>query len=745
MTASRRLRTSLYSLTVLSFVTGSAMAQTATAPAPASPSPAQDARPGDQKSKDNLPQPSNDTTSVTVKGRKSSIDRQSYDVSKLPDSQTGSASDLLNKVPGVNVDANGDVTYRGKSVTIYYNGHPSLMLQGDNRAIALQSMPASYVSSIEVISNPGAQFSSSSDGGAILNIVTKHDLPPGVFGSLHARLSSPGGFSSAGPYITFHAGKLTVMGSLNYNSSDRPSHVTYATQRLDATGQPSTANMADTFSRSRSHGPSTFSNFEYDLTPNDILTGQESYSSSTSRSASAGENLTLTGPANPTEAYDSSNSNSSHYDSAALILGWTHYGQKPDETLKVTNNASDSLSSRTSRSTGLYTASVLPANLATPRVTQSSGKSATHKNIINIDYNAPVGRDQLASGLEFSQQSDRSDTQFVTLSGLGAGTSNPLLSNRVADTQTQAAAYVTWQREFGAHWTVLGGLRLESAGLEANRVSDGTSVRTGYTHLNPSLFATDLLSDNARLRFSYTHRLQLPRPGDLIPAVVYNDANHISAGNPTLKPQETDAFEANYDFTGKTQSLGLHGFYHQDSRILLTSSFFVPDPLGAGNLVLETTRGNFGTSHSAGLEVTWSKRYGKVWSLSADATLSTTDLRSADINRLPVVSLGGRFTVNYNPTTKDSLSLSYMPSGKRLSGEGYTMPSSQSSLSYNRTLARKLFLVLSVSDMLRESKMQTITRTRTYDSTFAIANRAPTFSISLNRSFGGLNVITKVQ
>ena len=107
------------------------------------------------------------TTTVTVKGRKpaSTIDKQIYDVGKDPDSQTGTAVDALNKVPGVVADSDGNVTYRGKAVAIYLNGHPSLMLQGDNRGIALQSMPSGYIGSVEVISNPGAQYGSAAGGG----------------------------------------------------------------------------------------------------------------------------------------------------------------------------------------------------------------------------------------------------------------------------------------------------------------------------------------------------------------------------------------------------------------------------------------------------------------------------------------------------------------------------------------------------------------------------------------------------
>ena len=99
---------------------------------------------------------------MTVSAQKSlfnsAIDRKVYDVQQDVMSKSGSVSDLLQNVPSVQVDVDGNVSLRGSpDVQILINGKPSPLL-GSNIADALQQIPASSVEKIEVITNPSAKF-----------------------------------------------------------------------------------------------------------------------------------------------------------------------------------------------------------------------------------------------------------------------------------------------------------------------------------------------------------------------------------------------------------------------------------------------------------------------------------------------------------------------------------------------------------------------------------------------------------
>lgn len=100
---------------------------------------------------------------VTVTGQKSTmkleVDRKSFDVSQLISNAGQSASDVLDNVPSIEVDNDGNVSLRGNSsVEVWINGKAS-GLTSDNRAQILQQLPAESIERIEVIDNPSAKFS----------------------------------------------------------------------------------------------------------------------------------------------------------------------------------------------------------------------------------------------------------------------------------------------------------------------------------------------------------------------------------------------------------------------------------------------------------------------------------------------------------------------------------------------------------------------------------------------------------
>lgn len=88
-----------------------------------------------------------------------SIDRKTYNVGKDIRSATGSAGDLLQNVPSVDVDIEGNVSLRGNdNVLILVNGKTSTLMSAANRGMALEQMPADSIDKIEVIANPSAKY-----------------------------------------------------------------------------------------------------------------------------------------------------------------------------------------------------------------------------------------------------------------------------------------------------------------------------------------------------------------------------------------------------------------------------------------------------------------------------------------------------------------------------------------------------------------------------------------------------------
>ena len=122
---------------------------------------------------------------VEVKAEKSmmqmDIDKRVFNVEKNTTTSGGSAADVLQNVPSVAVDLDGNVSLRGKgNVTILIDGRPSTML-GSDVASALQSLSASSIESVEVITNPSSKYDAQGMSG-IINIITKRDKKFGLNG-----------------------------------------------------------------------------------------------------------------------------------------------------------------------------------------------------------------------------------------------------------------------------------------------------------------------------------------------------------------------------------------------------------------------------------------------------------------------------------------------------------------------------------------------------------------------------------
>ena len=684
---------------------------------------------------------SDDTTTVTVKGKKkeNQVDRQVYDVTKTPDSATASAAETLGKLPGVAVDPTGNVTLRGREVRIFLNGRPSLMLSGDNRAQALQAMPSAYLGSIEIISNPGPQFDSGSSD-PIINIVTKRKAPPGVFGSVSARANSTGR-GQVSNWTSYTNGDLNVSAyGGDYGS------VTTGRRGSDLQAFNSGALTDETQSNgtSLSHDQGVYlgASLEDDFTPNDVITGGLNYNHGQGDYAGQGRSAIYDSTGQATDINSSSSLGHYMYGSQALTFGYTHYGQKPDETLKIDGALSSSENRSASQNATTYALSSVPTNTGTLDDTKARDGDARNARL-NVDYNTPVGDDQVAVGGQVTR--DDSRAQLTSFGPDQAGT--PLLPETLLDDdfryhQTVSAVYGTWQREFTDALTVMGGLRAEDWDLDTLDVNAGTRGHASYLKVNPSLFATYVLSPKRKLRFSYSHHQHRPDPSQLNPHLVYNSTTSVTLGNPDLKPQENDSIEASYEYEDKALTYAVRSFYRRDDDLIAATSFFIPDPQNLGNQVLETTRENYGFQTADGFTGNYNDRLSDHLTLSGDATLTFTAIRNPEITGAQDgTSLGGSQSVTYVFDNKDQFYINYKLTGKSFSGQGFTDSYSVTSLQYKHVLTPKFDLVVAVNDLLRTAKTENITDTPLVRS-FAVSSRAaPTFYIALTRHFSHMDPI----
>ena len=145
------------------------------------------------------------------------IDKKVFSVDQNIAAAGGSATDVLQNIPSVDVDNDGNISLRNNaSVEVWINGKPS-GLTADNRAQVLQQMPAENIESIEVMTNPSAKFNPEGTAG-IINLVMKKNRKAGYYGSLSAGATVQNGKPgyNAGASINYNVGKFDVFANLGY-------------------------------------------------------------------------------------------------------------------------------------------------------------------------------------------------------------------------------------------------------------------------------------------------------------------------------------------------------------------------------------------------------------------------------------------------------------------------------------------------------------------------------------------------
>lgn len=668
-------------------------------------------------------------TTVTVTGQKppNRIDRQTYDNTKNIDSATGSAADALNKVPSVNVDPQGNVTLRGNSnVQIYVDGKPSVLMSADNRAAALQAMSSGDISSVEVMTNPGAQYSSEGTGG-IINLVMNKNRKPGGFGAVTASVGTDGRYNGnlSGSY---HKGKLTLNGSVGYRSDRRGGSVGSRLQRLDGNGNVINTTDTDGTGIGTIRNQSLNGSVDYNASSTDTLTSQFSYSKRSFNINGMSKNATYDALGALATTYTRRLYQQSPNETMSGGFTWSHTGDTPGENLKLDYRISRSDGGSISENNSTYS---YPTALVLNDV-QHQSNDLTNQ-VLSVDYNRQLGSDQLSTGMQIT----RDDSEAISTS-TGNGANNTLLTSDFAYVQTISAGYVTLQHQIGEKWTVLGGVRAEYLNLMSDLISSGSVGHIDYTKLSPSFFATYAINPKAKLRFSYSHRLQRPSPRDLNPFLTYQDAQNVTSGNPNLKPQETDKMDLGYEYTGRMISYVVRGYYQQDYHTITSYSTFLPSTNPGGQQIVLTTKRNFGQGQSGGMEFNYNGPINRKMMLSLNGNLAYKELDTSTLGGTQsATTFSGRIQLSYAATPKDGMQLSYFSSGKQLTGQGYTTPFSMANFAWRHKFTPKLAGLFVLNDPFRSSKIKTVTHTDLVHTVSTRGQQGQVIYIGLTYNFGG--------
>ncbi|MBS0333902.1 MAG: TonB-dependent receptor [Proteobacteria bacterium] len=620
-----------------------------------------------------------------------SIDRKSYSVVGDLQAQGGGAiADALRNVPSVQVDPQGNVSLRGDgNVTILIDGKPSSQFEGDNKAQALQTLPADSIERVEVITNPSAEFRADGSAG-IINLITKKAKGVGPTGSLRLTVADGDRFviGASGGY---NSPKLSMTGDITLRQDTQKSPAT------DDRLVPDPAGGFDIIQNVQVNeliGDSATArgSLDYDLTPRTRI------------GAEAHGNYTFF-------RVDDPGVYSGRFADPALDYHFQR--QLSVQQKRASGEVSLNLKQKLGAD-GDFTVSLSHEQVVDPRV--RSGRDfdltppapdsfdqvrlnyRTRRTELKGDLSQPFA-DMSKLKLGFDVQYDDNAYRSRGFAGPSeaALAPDPTTSNLFEVRQTISAAYATYEKPIGA-LTVLAGVRVEDVRLHLEQVTLNQTDENDYLRAYPSLHLGWKLSDEQNLSASYSHRVQRP---DLSLFNAFRfplDPLNFRAGNPHLKPQQTQSFELGYQ-NKVTPVTVIATAYYRQNRDGLSS---VTRDLGDGAFVIESE--NLARSRSAGLELNVSGKIARQLSFNLNTNIGWTQLDSLGPLIAPtrsIAAIGGQGGLTWTPTPKDLFQLNGFVNAKQLLAQGYQNPMIGIDLGYRRKVTDKLSLVVTAQDIAR--------------------------------------------
>lgn len=532
------------------------------------------------------------------------IDKMVYNVTNDLTAQGGSASDVLQKVPQVTVDIDGNVQLQGNSnIQFLINGKPSSIF-GASLSDALESIPASQIKSIEVITSPGAKYDANGTGG-IINIVLKETKIQGVNGNVNLSAGTrreEGSFNlnarkgNFGVNAYFGGGERINSTTLNNNS------------RLSYNGAHDTStnllqNGNSGFTRGGYHSGI---GFNWDITPKDALTASIGYNHF--------ENHNF-GPTNQEQIkYDMINNNIasdilSLRNSDSRFSGkYFDYSLGYKKTFAKENQELDILytSSYGNNSSSFFQRQDYMNGGYPPSSSQGNSPGTDHQSDISIDYTQPFSKNfTLETGAKGEFEKINSNVVTDTLRN-GAYVPNTFQTYGFNYTRNVYAYYLS------ATFSLFNGFIDGKAGIRdeyTTTTADFPDTHIpNYNILAPSAVLSHKLDATQSIKLSYTYRIERPDYGDLNPFLNISDPHNISTGNPNLKPEVGHNYELGYSksFAGGA-NLYVGGFYRYNTNDLqsytrLYDSLKVSPTQYYYNVSL-TQRYNIGTETTTGVNI----------------------------------------------------------------------------------------------------------------------------------------------
>jgi len=486
------------------------------------------------------------------------LDRTVVNPEALISSAGTTTLELLDKLPSVAVDANGNISLQGKSgVAVYVDDRPTY-LSGENLASYLRSLSSSTIDRIELMPNPPARYDAAGNAG-VINIRLKRIREKGFNGNLNVSfLQGRYARTNDNLALNYRRNRLNVSMNLGYTSGKGYSSIVLNRRFDQSVTELSPDFMQNAYVRRPAENYTI--RFAVDYYVNErstfgiivagVLAASHIYTSSTSLLTGAQKQLDSTIIADNREKRELRN--------GSVNLNYRHaYDKKGTEhTIDV-----DLVTYRNQQDQRFVNTSYYPDGT----LYDSTLVTGSLPSVINIfsaktDYSHSLsGGTVLSGGVKTSYtHTDNVADYFNTVGTIT--TPDYDKTNHFIYKENINAIYVNGKSSWG-RLSLQAGLRFENTNASGHQLGNAVKPDSSFSRNYNGLFPTFYLQYNLdsggkqQVNFSYGRRLDRPYYASLNPFLSPLDKFTYNAGNPFLLPTYTDNFQLSYSRWGFTATL----------------------------------------------------------------------------------------------------------------------------------------------------------------------------------------------
>lgn len=491
-------------------------------------------------------------------------DKKIYNVDNSILSRGGNATDLLKRVPSVEVDQDGNVSLRGSS-------NVKFMIDGkmvrQNVSSILEQTPAGSIESIEIISNPGSKYEAEGEAGIINIVLKKGSELVGYSGQLSLGAGNRDKYN-AGLQLGRKNSKFYIYGNYNFrdfdNRMDGGGLLTNFNTDFPKTIEESTSALMKVVSHQLKAGTDLYIDPKFTLGLSATYQSRDRNSDEKTNTANADGSgstyLNLITDANEGEdgeVFDASVSFSKVLSSPKHVI--------TGEASIAFNNEDESIF----LSTQEYDGAMNPLN-NTPEVKKSLNAENVFGGSIQVDLVQPLGKQnrspekekgskrgnkggqdrgigsRLETGLKYTLRDVDSDANGEIFDySSNSFINDTTVTNKFDYLEGILGGYAIYGNTFG-NLDITAGLRGELTDTKVSDQSTDTTVDKNYFDLFPSINMSYGLSLTDKFQANYSRRINRPDARALVPFVDNDNPTNLRKGNPDLKPEYVNSFQLSY-------------------------------------------------------------------------------------------------------------------------------------------------------------------------------------------------------